>query len=107
ASVRSKAVGNECWDGGGNGVSRPVEARMLAAARYAIGTLRARLRRLSVQRDPVLLQGRERRWRWPWAMAGLLLSALLLGGLGVAVAAFEALAEREKWVIGGFPQNVF
>jgi membrane protease YdiL (CAAX protease family) len=72
-----------------------------------MGAFGASVRRLTFQRDPVLLQGREQRWRWPWAIAGLVLSAFLFLGLGAAVVTFEALAERQKWIAGGFPQNVF
>lgn len=80
---------------------------MLAGARYAIGAFSASIRHRSAERDPVLLQGRERRWRWPWAFAGLALSVILILLMSIGVAQFEAIAEREKWIIGGFPQNVF
>jgi len=80
---------------------------MLAVARYAIATFLARLHRLSFERDPVLLQGREGRWRWPWAINGLLLTALLFVLLSLGVVVFEDVAVRQNWVRGGFPQNVF
>jgi membrane protease YdiL (CAAX protease family) len=80
---------------------------MLAAARTAMDNFRATIRRLTVERDPVLLQGRERRWRWPWAVVGLVLITLLILVLSVGVAAFEALAQRRQWITGGFPQTVF
>jgi membrane protease YdiL (CAAX protease family) len=80
---------------------------MLAAARYAIGTVLASLRRLSLARDPVLMRGREGRGRWPWAISGLLLTALLFVLLSLVVIVFEDVAVRQNWVIGGFPQNVF
>lgn len=80
---------------------------MLAVARYAIGRVHARLQRLSFERDPVLLQGREGRWRWPWAINGLLLTALLFVLLSLGVIVFEDVAVRQNWVRGGFPQNVF
>ena len=80
---------------------------MLAVARYAIGRVLARLHRLSLERDPVLLQGREGRWRWPWAINGLLLTALLFVLLSLGVIVFEDVAVRQNWVRGGFPQNVF
>ena len=80
---------------------------MLTGARYAIGHVLARLHRLSFERDPVLLQGREGRWRWPWAVNGLLLTALLFVLLSLGVIIFEDVAVRQNWVRGGFPQNVF
>ncbi len=80
---------------------------MLTVARYAIGHVLARLHRLSFERDPVLLQGREGRWRWPWAINGLLLTALLFVLLSLGVIVFEDVAVRQNWVRGGFPQNVF
>jgi membrane protease YdiL (CAAX protease family) len=72
----------------------------------AVG-LRAGFRRLVLDRDPLLLQGRERRWRWYWAIAGVLLTGFLFFALTSAVVAFEALAQRRQWIVGGFPQNVF
>lgn len=83
------------------------DARMLAVARYAIGRSLARLHRLSFVRDPILLQGREGRWHWPWAINGLLLTALLFVLLSLGVIIFEDVAVRQNWVRGGFPQNVF
>ena len=80
---------------------------MLAAARYAIGSIFARLRRLSLQPDPVLLQAREGRWRWPWGIGGLLLAAFLFVLLSLGVVLFQDIAVRKGWIIGGFPQNVF
>jgi membrane protease YdiL (CAAX protease family) len=80
---------------------------MLAAWRYAIGAVLARLYRLALQPDPMLLAGREGRWRWPWAVLGLLLTALLFALLALAVIALEELAVRKRWVSDGFPQNVF
>jgi membrane protease YdiL (CAAX protease family) len=80
---------------------------MLTVARYAIARVLARLHRLSFARDPVLLQGREGRWRWPWAINGLLLTALLFVLLSFVVIFFEDVAVRQNWVRGGFPQNVF
>ena len=80
---------------------------MLAVARYAIGSVLASLRRLSFARDPVLIQGREGRWRWPWAINSLLLTALLFAALSLVVIVFEDVAVRQNWVSGGFPQNIF
>jgi len=80
---------------------------MLAVARYAIGRVLARLHRLSFARDPVLLQGREGRWRWPWAINGLLLTALVFVLLSLSVIVFEDMAVKQNWISGGFPQNVF
>ena len=54
-----------------------VVSRMLAAARYAIAQVPRKAAPPACVPDPVLLQGREGRWRWPWAMMGLLLTALL------------------------------
>jgi membrane protease YdiL (CAAX protease family) len=72
-----------------------------------MGTIHARIRRLTVERDPVLLRGREGRWRWPWAVIGLILAAFLFVLFSLAAVGFEALAVRQSWITGGFPQNVF
>src|SRR6185436_19209077 len=106
ASARSKACGF-CGDGWSDDAVKDVprvrDARMLAVARYAIGRSLARLHRLSFVRDPVLLQGREGRWHWPWAINGLLLTALLFVLLSIGVIVFEDVAVRQNWVRGGFP----
>jgi membrane protease YdiL (CAAX protease family) len=80
---------------------------MLAIARYAIGNFRATIRRLTVERDPVLLLGRERRWRWFWVVPGIALTAVLTLASSLGVVAFESLAQRRNWITGGFPQSVF
>jgi uncharacterized protein len=80
---------------------------MLAAARYVIAALLASVRRLALEPDPVLLEAREGRWRWPWAVNGVLLTALLFVLLSFVVVVLEDVAVQEKWVSGGFPQNVF
>lgn len=80
---------------------------MLAGARYAVGTVLARLHRLALGRDPLLLEAREGRWRWPWAIAGTLLAALVFVLLSLVVTVFEDVAVRQQWVRDGFPQNVF
>jgi len=80
---------------------------MPSAARRAWTLALAAMRRMTFEPDPVLLQGREGRWRWPWAAAGLLLAALLFVAIGLAVTAFEDEAVRRHWISGGFPQSVF
>ena len=56
---------------------------------------------------PSCCRGREGRWHWPWAINGLLLTALLFVLLSIGVIVFEDVAVRQNWVRGGFPQNVF
>ena len=68
--------------------------------------LLASFRRQSVEPDPVLLQGREGRWRWPWVVSGVLLTALIFSALSLGVFAFEDLATARNWITGGFPDNV-
>lgn len=80
---------------------------MLAGARYAVGTVLARLHRLALERDPLLLEARAGRWRWPWAITGTLLAALVFVLLSLVVTVFEDVAVRQQWVRDGFPQNVF
>lgn len=80
---------------------------MLATARYAIGLARARLRRLVREPDPVLLQGREGRWRWPWVVLGTLLTAALAVALLLPVQLFEELVTTRNWLPGGFSGNAF
>lgn len=80
---------------------------MLAGARYAVGTVLARLHRLALERDPLLLEAREGRWRWPWAITGTVVAALVFVLLSLVVIVFEGVAVRQQWVRGGFPQNVF
>jgi membrane protease YdiL (CAAX protease family) len=80
---------------------------MLTALHHAMITLRSIAHRLILERDPLLLQGRERRWRWPWAIIGTIVTAFLFFLLTSAVIAFETLAQQRRWIVGGFPQNVF
>ena len=68
--------------------------------------LLASLRRVSAEPDPVLLQGREGRWRWPWVIAGLLLTAAIFALLGFVVFTFEDVATKRNWIAGDFPDNV-
>ena len=79
---------------------------MLRALRQAAAAGRG-VRRLVLERDPLLLQGREA------ALAVALGDRrhdgdrLLFFALTLAVVAFEALAQQRKWIVGGFPQSVF
>ncbi len=80
---------------------------MLTALRRASVVLRSSANRLVLERDPLLLQGRERRWQWYWAIVGMLVAVLLFFALTMAVVAFETLAQQRRWIVGGFPQSVF
>lgn len=80
---------------------------MLSASRRAAASLAGGARRLLVERDPVLLLAREGRWRWPWAIGGVILTALGVVALSILAVAFETLALQHKWIAGGFPQSVF
>jgi membrane protease YdiL (CAAX protease family) len=48
--------------------------------------------------DPVLLQGREGRWQWPWALAGTLITLALVTVLARPVELLEGLAEKRHWI---------
>ena len=78
----------------------------LPLARYAMRPVLASFHAMATASDPVLLQGREGRWRWPWAVSGLVLIAAMFMALGSLVVMFEELAVRAGW-IGSFPDNVF
>jgi membrane protease YdiL (CAAX protease family) len=80
---------------------------MLAALRHAVGFSLAGLGRLAWQRDPVLLLGREGRWRWPWVLAGLAATVLLSGLLSQVPLAFENHALRQGWISRTFAGVVF
>src|SRR5262245_16089104 len=51
--------------------------------------------------DPVLLQGREGRWTWPWAVAGTLLTLALIWILTKFGGQLENFAERQHWTARG------
>ena len=51
--------------------------------------------------DPVLLQAREGRWTWPWAVAGTLLTLALIWILTRLGGFFEGFAERHRWMARG------
>ena len=80
---------------------------MLAAPRRTVGTVLATLRLLAVARDPILLMGRTGRWRWPWVVGGLLLTAFVFWFLNLAAAAFEDAALRSGWTTASVMQSVF
>lgn len=65
------------------------------------------LHQVTSQPDPVLLQGREGRWRWPWALVGLAVTGLVFFVLFTASIGFEDLALRLGWVAGGLPRDAF
>jgi membrane protease YdiL (CAAX protease family) len=80
---------------------------MLTPLRHAAASIGGSARRLVLERDPVLLAGRERRWQWPWALGGTILTGLLVVVLSLVAVSFESLAHQHKWITGGFPQSVF
>src|SRR5262249_35867303 len=73
---------------------------MLVAMRHAMGRLAWRL-------DPVLLLGREGRWRWPWVLAGMAMALLLFFALSFAPATFEEIALGKGWIRESFSSAVF
>lgn len=76
---------------------------MLVALRHAVGLSLAGLGRLAWQRDPVLLLGREGRWRLPWVLFGLAVCSLVFGVLLISgPLAFETVALHEGWIVSQF-----
>jgi membrane protease YdiL (CAAX protease family) len=65
------------------------------------------LRQLSREPDPVLLQGREGRWRWPWALLGSATTGVALLVLSLPAGYFEDLAIRQRWIGGRMPLDAF
>jgi membrane protease YdiL (CAAX protease family) len=65
------------------------------------------MRQLTLERDPVLALGRAGRWRWPWLLAGLVLTAVVFLALGILAGGFEDTATEQGWVRGDFAQSVF
>jgi membrane protease YdiL (CAAX protease family) len=51
--------------------------------------------------DPVLLQGREGRWQWRWAVGGTLLTIALIGVLSRPADLLASLAESHDWMDRG------
>jgi membrane protease YdiL (CAAX protease family) len=76
---------------------------MLVALRHALGLSLAGLDRFGWQRDPILLLGREGRWRLPWVLFGLAVCPLVFGALLVSgPLAFETAALHEGWIVRKF-----
>jgi membrane protease YdiL (CAAX protease family) len=44
------------------------------------------IRQVTIERDPVLMQGREGRWRWPWAILGVIVTVIFAGLLSIVIA---------------------
>jgi membrane protease YdiL (CAAX protease family) len=65
------------------------------------------MHQLTFDRDPVLLMGRTGRWRWPWLVAGLLLTGGVFIQLSILAGAFEDTAAARGWVGGDVAQSVF
>ena len=63
--------------------------------------------RLAWRPDPVLLLGRESRWRWPWVLAGMAAALLLFFALSFAPATFEEIALGKGWIGDSFSSAVF
>jgi membrane protease YdiL (CAAX protease family) len=68
---------------------------MLVVLRHAMG-------RLAWRPDPVLLLGREGRWRWPWVLAGMAAAVLLFLVLSFAPATLEEVALEQGWITSRF-----
>ena len=79
---------------------------MLAGAPKSVGTSLVRAIRGLAEPDPVLLMGRRGRWRFPWAVNGLVLTGVLFVALGFAAGLFEDEATRAGWG-GEVPDSVF
>src|SRR5712692_1383948 len=59
----------------------------------------ATLRRLTVERDPVLMQGREGRWRWPWVIAGMAIASGIVILLFATVFAPVGPKNLREWLL--------
>jgi len=79
---------------------------MPADAPRSVGTSLLRVIRGAAKPDPMLLMGRRGRWRFPWAIGGLVLTALLFIALSYAAGLFEDGAIRAGWG-GDVPDSVF
>lgn len=80
---------------------------MLAVARRAVGGALSRVRQLTLERDPVLLLGRMGRWRWPWLVVGLALTAAVFLQLSIFAGSFEDTATARGMIRDDISQSVF
>jgi membrane protease YdiL (CAAX protease family) len=80
---------------------------LLLVVHHAAGRALTRLRRLAFERDPVLLMGRERRWRWPWLLLGLAAAVLLWAVMSAAPTLLEWIAYERTWIDDRFSRQVF
>jgi membrane protease YdiL (CAAX protease family) len=80
---------------------------MLAVARRTVGVALAAVRRLTFEPDPVLSLGRTGRWRWPWLLGGLVLTAAVFSLLAIVAGGFEDRATARGWVRADITQSVF
>jgi membrane protease YdiL (CAAX protease family) len=80
---------------------------MLIALRRRFGRSFAALRRVVTEDDPVLLLGREGRWRWPWLLVGLPAVVLTFLGLLGAVLVLETIALQLGWLPASLSDTAF
>ena len=59
----------------------------------------ATLRRLTVERDPLLLQGREGRWHWPWVLVGMAVTGGLVVLLMLGVFLLVGDERMQEWLV--------
>jgi membrane protease YdiL (CAAX protease family) len=64
-----------------------------------IGRACAALHRLTVERDPLLLQGREGRWRWPWVLVGMAMVCGLGFLLILGVFLLVGIERMQEWLL--------
>src|SRR5262245_11408497 len=80
---------------------------MPIVARWGVWKIAARLRQLAHEPDPVLLLGREGRWRWPWLVLGLATTGAAFLLLALAAGYFEDLALLRGWISESLPGDAF
>jgi len=64
-----------------------------------MGNASVTLRQLTIERDPVLMQGREGRWRWPWLIAGMAVTGVIVVLMYMAAIEVPASQNMLAWLL--------